>query len=238
MKFAFIVTSAVNTKFGVFNTEQRMQQTRSTVDSIRKRVPKAMIVILESSGPKITDAQRTELTAMSDYLYDCSGDESVAAIYESTDNWDIVKNSCEVLCFGQAIKDMHSEQKFADVDRVFKISGRYTLNDMFDPTTYEQTDVADKIVVSRVRQSQFNIQITQVPLQYMSRLWSWPTAITDQIIDVYDRGFQFIAQRYAEGGYCDIEHMLYKFLPSDHVHQLDHVGIEGNIGPNGTFVKD
>lgn len=236
MKFAFIVTSAVNTKFGVYNTEQRLQQTRDTVNSIRARVTDPKIIILEMSGVPITEQQREELSTMGEILFECSDDPNVAEIYHSTDNWDVVKNSTEVMCFGRAIAELNSTGAFANVDRVFKISGRYKLNDQFDPAAYAA--VPDRIVVSRRRDSQFDVRLTQVPYQYMSRLWSWPATITDRIMEVYTEGFVFIAQRIGDGGYCDIEHMLYKFLPPDLVHQFDFVGIEGNIGPNGSPVRD
>ena len=38
IKHAFVVTSAVNSKFGVFKPEQRLQQTIDTINSIKSKV--------------------------------------------------------------------------------------------------------------------------------------------------------------------------------------------------------
>jgi hypothetical protein len=72
----------------------------------------------------------------------------------------------------------------------------------------------------------------------MSRLWSWPTTLTDEIISVYSQGLNFIQERIMAGGYVDIEHVLYKFLDHNKLIELDAVGVQGNIGPNGAAVKD
>ena len=72
----------------------------------------------------------------------------------------------------------------------------------------------------------------------MARLWSWPAALIDQTIQVYEDSFIFFAERVAVGGYVDIEHVLYKFLPADQVHEIQNLGVEGCIAPNGTPIKN
>ena len=109
---------------------------------------------------------------------------------------------------------------------------------MFDPETYEQTDVQDKIVIGPKYKSQFPIEVTTVPLQYMARLWSWPTARVDEVVKVYSDSFIFFAERLAAGGYVDIEHVLYKFLDPANVHEIQNLGVEGCIAPNGQVIKN
>ena len=72
----------------------------------------------------------------------------------------------------------------------------------------------------------------------MSRLWSWPAGVTDKIIDAYNEGFMAMAVRYAEGGYFDIEHMLFAYLPKDLVTEIPRVGLRGLLGPNGVAIED
>lgn len=72
----------------------------------------------------------------------------------------------------------------------------------------------------------------------MSRLWSWPADQTQTVIDTYQEGLVFIAEVFASGGYCDIEHMLFKFLPANLVTEVDLVGVRGNIAPNGMAIRD
>ena len=235
-KFAFMVTSAINTKFGVYDSDTRLEQTLETVASIQRYVPDARIILVECGAIPLTEAQETALKAQVSEIISYNDDEDVRAIFVS-DNWDVVKNTTEVMCFRRALQHCVDYGLFDDVDRVFKMSGRYRLNKNFDLAQYIMAP--GSIVTTHKHTSQFPYEVTLVKYQYMSRLWSWPAAITQRIIDeVYDAGLNYMAERLSQGGYCDIEHMLYKFLPADLILEVTKVGLEGNIGPNGAAVND
>jgi hypothetical protein len=237
IKHAFIVTSAINSKFGVFSPEERLEQTLDTITSIKSKTPTAKIVIMECCGTPLSEEQAKQLQSAGDYFIDYSNDPDVQAMYDN-DNWDVVKNGTEIMCFGNALVELDEAGEFAGVDRIHKMSGRYILNDLFDPDTYEQSENLDKIIIGPKYQSQFPIEITTVPLQYMARLWSWPTTRIEEVIQVYRDSFVFFAERLAAGGYVDIEHVLYKFLNPDHVTEIANLGVEGCIAPNGTPIKN
>lgn len=236
MKAVFIVTSAVNSRFGVYTPKERFDQTLDTIRSIKARCPNSKIIVMECAGVPLTEEQKMGFYLHCNLLIDYTQDENVVSIYNSTDNWDIVKNSTEILCFGTAIKQCQESKAFEGYDRVFKVSGRYLLNDQFDPAYYDT--VPDKIVIGRKHRSQFPEHITTQPWQYMARLWSWPTSLTDRVSQVYQQSLVHFAQRVAAGGYTDIEHVLAKFLPPEHVVELEHTGIEGKIAPTGQSIKD
>jgi hypothetical protein len=237
VKHAFVVTSAINSKFGVFSPAERLQQTLDTITSIKDRLPDAKIFIMECCGTPLLPEQAEQLKAAADAFIDYSNDPNVQAMYDS-DNWDVVKNGTEIMCFGNALEQLKADGHFAGVDRIHKMSGRYILNDMFDADTYEQTDVKSKFVIGPKYKSQFPIEVTTVPLQYMARLWSWPIELLDATIQVYKDSFIFFAERVSQGGYVDIEHVLYKFLPQDQVHEIQNLGVEGCIAPNGQAIKN
>ena len=236
-KHAFIVTSAINSKFGVFTPTQRLQQTMETITSIKTKIPDALIIVMECCGDPIKPAQEDILRANCDVFVDYSHDEEVQALYDN-DNWDVVKNGTEIMCFGRALAVLAHEGVFKNIDRIHKMSGRYILNDMFDPETYDQLEIADKIIIGPKYKSQFPPEVTQVPFQYMARLWSWPTSRVDEVVKVYSDSFIFFAERLAAGGYVDIEHVLAKFLNPKHVHEVQNLGVEGAIAPNGTAIKN
>lgn len=233
---AFMVTSAINTKFGVFNSDQRLAQTKDTINSIAGRVPGVKIFLIEMGAIPLTQEQRSELALLVDEIIDFDDNQDVKDIFHSSDNWDWVKNATEVMCFRQAIEQLQEQNAFEGIDRIHKISGRYTLGDAFDLAVFDNNP--NKIVVKQKLTSQFPHHITLVQYQYMSRLWSWPVALTDDIIKTYEEGFVYIAERISEGGYCDIEHMLYKFLPQQHILEIQRTGVSGNIGPNGMRIDD
>lgn len=237
VKHAFVVTSAVNSKFGVFTPAERLQQTLDTITSIRSKIPTAKIFIMECCGTPLDDAQRLALAKSCDTLIDFSTNPDVQAMYDN-DNWDVVKNGTEIMCFSRALIALRDSGQFTDVDRIHKMSGRYILNDMFDVETYEKSDIADRIIIGPKYKSQFSEAITTQPWQYMARLWSWPISRLDEVIQVYQDSLVFFAERLAAGGYVDIEHVLARFLNPAHVHEIQNLGVEGCIAPNGAAIKN
>lgn len=235
IKHGFVVTSAVNSKFGVYTPEERLAQTVITLQNIRFRVPDAKIIVMECAGTALTDAQSNTLEQHCDLLLDFSRDPDVLAIYQS-DNWDVVKNSTEIMCFARALRMCQDDGDFAGLDRIHKMSGRYVLNDEFSLGVYEE--YPNRIIIGPKNKSQFPYQVTGIELQYMARLWSWPASQTERVIQVYNDSLAYIGQRVSQGGYADIEHVLYKFLPTDLVQELPVLGVEGFIAPNGVPIKN
>ena len=235
IRHCFIVTSAINSKFGVYSPEERLTQTVITLQNIRFRVPGAKIIVMECAGTPITESQSNVLENNCDLLLDFSNDSDVHAIYQS-DNWDVVKNSTEIMCFGRTLRMCRDDGDFAEYDRIHKMSGRYVLNDDFDLSVYEQHK--DRIIIGPKHNSQFPYQLTGIELQYMARLWSWPSDQTDTVIKVYEDSLAYIGERVSNGGYADIEHVLFKFLPESLVTEIPLLGVEGFIAPNGAAIKN
>lgn len=236
IRHGFVVTSAINSKFGVYSPAARLQQTLTTLDSIRARAPGSKIIVMECTGTPLTEAQSQLLEENCDLLVDFSTDKDVHDIYNSTDNWDIVKNSTEIMCFGRTLKMCLDDGDLADCDRIHKMSGRYILNEKFDLGVY--SDHPDRIVIGPKNTSQFPFEVTGIELQYMARLWSWPADITERVIQTYTDSLNYMAQRVAHGGYADIEHVLYKFLPANLVTEIAELGVEGSIAPNGAAIRN
>lgn len=234
-KHCFIVTSAVNSKFGIYNSDERLSQTIITLQNIKFRVPDAKIIVMECAGTPLTQKQSDLLEQHSDLVVDFSNDSDVQAIYQS-DNWDVVKNSTEIMCFGRTLRLCKNDGDLEGYDRIHKMSGRYILNDDFDLEVYNQ--YPNKIIIGPKHKSQFPFQVTGIELQYMARLWSWPAEELDAIIKVYEDSLVYIGQRVSQGGYADIEHVLYKFLPTDRVQEIPMLGVEGFIAPNGVPIKN
>jgi len=238
-KYTFLITSAINTKFGVFDAETRLNQTVSTIQSIKQRVPDADLFLLEMSAIALTQDQSNTLEPLVKSIVNFNSDPSVVGLYNSTDNWDIVKNVTEVMCFGKALKNLHrSLNQFSNTQRIFKISGRYGLNNNFDIGYYDQYNIQNHIVISNQKNSQFDYNLTLISHQFMSRLWSWPVSLMEEVITVYDDSLAYMGERISAGGYADIEHCLYKFLDKEKVMQKTPLGIFGNIGPNGMPVQE
>lgn len=233
-----LVTSAINTKFGVFTSAQRIQQTLDTIASIKQRIPNCKIYLLEMTGEPLLDEQREQLSTEVTSVLDFTSDPDVIGLYKSTNNWDIVKNVTEVMCFNKALKTLQDSNQLHDSDRVFKVSGRYLLNDQFNIQFYEEYKNKTLMVIGAKKESQFPYAVTLCHYQFMSRLWSWPTALTTDVIVAYDQILNYMYERLAAGGYADIEHCLYKFLDHSKLIETPVLGLEGSIAPTGVSIKD
>ena len=235
IRHCFVVTSAVNSKFGVYSPEERLQQTLATLDTVRARAPGSKIILMECAGTPLTAEQDAVLDAAADLFLDFTQDDDVQAIYRS-DNWDVVKNTTEIMCFARTLQMCWDDGDFADCDRIHKMSGRYLLNNDFNLDLYEKNP--DRILIGPKHDSQFPLEVTGIKRQYMARLWSWPKDFTPSVIDVYNNSLAYISDRIARGGYADIEHVLYRFLPPPMVTEVPLLGVEGTIAPNGVAIKN
>ena len=169
---------------------------------------------------------------------DFSGDKDIINFYEKIDNWDVMKNLTEMVCFAKFLGIAKEHNLFKDVDRIFKISGRYHLTDSFDISKYDDS-VKDKIVFKTKRTSQFAEEITGgVTLQHMSRLWSFDSSLHDEITENYKQMIDNFINRLENRGYIDIEHSFYKFMDPKKIVEFNMVGVTGNIAPNGVLVED
>jgi hypothetical protein len=228
----------VNTRFGVHDTATRLQQTIDTIKSIKARDPNGMVVLIEMAGIELADDQRDILQAHTDMLIDFTHEQFVKDIYKS-DNWDIVKNLTEISCFGLALSTIAHYDKFVDIDRYFKVSGRYLLNADFIIADYATAKYKNKIVFSKVRSSQFDPKITGgVTKQFMSRCWSFPAKDIMNVYEMYKAMRETMLLRLSKGGYIDIEHLLYLYSAPFDILEVDKIGVQGLLGPNGIEVKD
>lgn len=234
MKHCFMVSSAINTTIGEFSNEERLEQTLDTIRSIKMKVPDADIIIVECSAFTLTQEQRNLLDINCNMLVTYDSDPHVKEMYErniALGNWDIVKTYTELYCFLGVFKLCTERNYFMNIDRVHKMSGRYVLNDEFDALGYEDPEFRNKIIISKRYYSQFKPELVDnIPYCYMTRLWSWPGIITKQIIQSYHNSLMFLRETGKSGQTkLDIEHLLYRFLPSDLVVSVEELGVEGSI---------
>lgn len=232
----FIITSAVETRFGIYNAEQRLAMTLDTIANIRERVPNVKIVLSEVSGNGLRQEYEDALVEKVDVYLDFTSNELVRRIYNHpawANNWDVVKNLTELSSFPVALEQLITHNELEGVDRVFKMSGRYLLNDKFDMSFYDSPEVQGKVVIGKSVPSQFPFEVTKQSMQYMCRVLSWPVAMQKDMIDYYNNGCRYMQERMQAGGYADIEHCLYYAIPKELVHEVEEVGVYGNIAPNG-----
>lgn len=232
--FLFIMSSAINTKHGVYHRATRLRQTKETIDSIIERCKNSDIIVIDG-GEKTPYPFEIDkfLTPIKKFI--SFADDNIVKTIQTNKVQDIVKNMIEMYMMSHILRS--TDINWSDYKRVAKISGRYTLNDNFNPDVHLSSK--DKLVISKSRESQFSPEVTgNITRQYMSRLFTFDTSLMNQMVDTYDKMLKDMQFRLSEKGYIDIEHLLYKHLNSDIVSNVEPLGIQGNIAPNGGLVSE
>jgi len=243
MKPLFICTSALHTKHGVFTAEQRLAQTIQTFESIKAKVPDSRILLIESSGESsITEEESEKIKPYVEGILNYNPDQQVQDVYKLyINNHDITKNLTELCVFGKALDFILRQQPHLlnDVDRVFKMSGRYILNDDFDLSKHIDPAMAESYIFSSIRNSQFPPEVTSgLTKQVMSRLWSWNPTKTALVFFRYNLMMEDFIGTINSGKYRDIEHLLLHYFNGHYLKELSIIGVNGQIGPNGNMVFD
>jgi len=237
-KYGVFITSAINAKFSIYKPQERLAQTLETIASVRARIPNGVICLTDCSQPGISDDVKAQLVEHVDHFMDFSGDENVVWIHDNIEVQDIVKNLTELSVVHSFFEMAQEEGWFEGCDRIFKVSGRYMLTDTFNTADYENDIVGDKYVVSKRMLSQFAPGVTGVDQQHMLRVYSFGGSRMGEFILLLEDMVEHMQDRVNAGGYIDIEHLWYKFLPKADVVEFARTGVKGLVAPNGQAIEN
>lgn len=245
MKNIVLLTSAVYTNYGIYKPAERIKQTLETAKSAKKYIPGAVVILVDNSKTDVqndTSAEFEELIDLVDYYIDNSDDEDIKYFHANVTNYDIGKNAMEALGIMKALtyiaNDEDMKKVLADADRIFKLSGRYQVTEKFDITKFDNADTKDKYVFKKAQPSWINPQDTGVNTLLQTRLWSFTPSLFLATIDLYKNIIENMVNLFNQGKYIDNEHSMSKFIPKDRLVELDIVGLQGNIAPNGMMIID
>jgi hypothetical protein len=240
-----LITSAVYTNYGIYDAKQRIQQTLDTVKSAKKYIPDCTIILIDNSTVAVQaddSVELNELIDQVDYYIDNSDDLDIQHFHNNITNYDIGKNSMECVGMHKALTYMSSNPEIMEViansSRIFKLSGRYQLTDKFDITKFDNDVTADKYVFKRAQASWINSADTGVTTMLQTRLWSFTPSLFADTIQLFQNILQNMFATFNQGKYIDVEHSMAKFVPSAKLVELDTVGLQGNIAPNGMMIID
>lgn len=214
----WLLTSAINTDMGVFSADERLAHTMVTIDSIRRYDANARVAILEMGKPLNTEQQAVLQMLSDDYLDFTEESEDTRNRYGLTNTLMTVN---ELVFLQKAIAELVD----ASVEHIFKLSGRYHLTEDFNLSNHK----SDKVVVLERKPSWIEGES-----MYMSRLFSWPRQLTEMLVNTLEQSYNHISS----GRQGDIENMLFKFLPQEHVLEIPKLGVHGRIHGTGNPMWD
>jgi hypothetical protein len=244
-KQTVLITSAVYTNYGIYDAKQRIQQTLDTVKSAKQYIPECTIVLIDNSTVAVQEddsAELNELIDLVDYYIDNSDDKDIQHFHNNVTNYDIGKNSMECVGMYKALAYMSANPEIMEIitasSRIFKLSGRYQLTDKFDITKFDNETTADKYVFKKAQASWINSADTGVTTMLQTRLWSFTPSLFDDTIQLFQTILENMFATFNQQKYIDVEHSMAKFIPADKLVELDTVGLQGNIAPNGMMIID
>lgn len=257
MKFLFLVGSAIKhfqeKDFSAYTEEQRFEQTLKTIESIKNKVPQSYIILFECSYTSISERYKEILRTKCDLVLDFYNEPIIKQIYEN------IKKRPELIVYGKSLLEtrgllnaLYTIQKhniFNDSQRVFKITGRYLLNDNFNIKDYESTFLEGKYIIKRYSYSLEELQnynekelnniyayLYGAKGSMVTGLWSFDRLLFSKTIEYLEKSFFYMEKMMQYTSGIDIEHSLYKFLEQKNIIETPNLGlsvIKGMSGDNG-----
>jgi hypothetical protein len=250
-KFLFLVGSSLEhfaeKDYSCYNAEQRFYQTLDTIQSIRTKVPNAYICLFECSYKPISEEYRVILNEKADLFLEFYDEPGIKTLYE---NFSIKP---ELITFGKSLLEtrgilnclylMKEKQLFTDVNRIFKLTGRYTLNEYFNVQNYESKLLENYYVAktySYLNEEKQNINIDNPENVYaylyhaegmvVTGLWSFDRMLFNETIEALERSFIYLEKMIQYTSGTDIEHALYRFLDNKKIINTQNLGLNVNKG--------
>lgn len=240
-----LLTSALYTNYGIYTAEQRIQQTLETAKSAKQYIPGAVIILVDNSKVDVqndTSDQFNELIDLVDYYIDNSDDQDMQHFHNKVENYDVGKNAMEALGLFKALTYITSDpdmmEEVTAANRIFKLSGRYQVTDKFDITKFDNADTKGKYVFKRAQPSWISQADTGVDTLLQTRLWSFSPDLLIDTVKLFESIINNMFNMFNQGKYIDNEHSMSKFIPKNKLVELDVVGLQGNIAPNGMMIID
>jgi hypothetical protein len=192
-KYLFIITSMINCTLSIYTPGERYSQTLKTIESIKKYIPDSEIVVIENSKEIVFNNVLMFYTE-NNYIHKSIGESNIILSFLKSNLY-----------------------KSMDTDIVFKISGRYYLNENFKLSKFDS-------FCTRMLNESCGV----------SCLFSFPKNKTEYMIDNLLYTIESINKNaIGEITKNDIEHYLFK----THFVDIGILGISGNLAPTGELIN-
>jgi hypothetical protein len=257
MKFLFLVGSALKhfqeDKFSAYDEQQRFEQTLETIECIRKKVPNSYVVLFECSSKSIDENQKDILKEKTDLFLEFHNEPVIQAIYEN------LESRPELITYGKSLLEtrgllntlyvIKNQNLFSDSQRIFKMTGRYLLNDDFDIKDYQSKFLESKYIIKKyeyLSQEMENYDEKELENVYaylygatgmmVTGLWSFDRMLFTETVKALEKAFVYMERMIQFTAGTDVEHSLYRFINKKNVINIPNLGltmVKGMSGENG-----
>lgn len=226
----FFINNALKVKtLSVYSTQERFEQTLETLQSIDKHCPNNMKYIFDSSAEE-PEAEHIEELRKRGVNFVYTGGIPDVKNYSAIGSYGS-RSVAETIAFIYFLNWFLSQNISAK--RIYKISGRYRLNDNFivNDDRYEDAFVFAKPIDSWMPKEKQ--EATGVDKLYLLRCWHMDFSL----LDSFSLQLPKILQDCATYS-IDVEHSYYKNLHTYKTIELDKIGVCGNIAPSGDYIDE
>jgi len=223
----FFVSSALNVKqLSVFNNDERYHQTVNTINSIDKYCPNNVKYMFDTSY-QIPDENYIEGIKKLGVNFSWFGyNEKVKFLSEQG-----LRSLAETLGFILFLNSYAQSPVVAK--RIYKLSGRYELNDDF---ILDREDFKDSFVFSKVWDTWMSKERQdEVGIKNMIALRLWH--MDANLFDIFNKEVYNILELMIKYN-IDVEHAYYKILSKYKIAICGPIGVSGVIAPTGEIINE
>lgn len=222
-KNLFIVTSSVKPVIGVYGHNERYQQTIKTLQSVRERVPDAIILLVDVSVTPLDESEKKVLGGLSTYFLDMSNDPQT---YELSKRG--MKSQAENMMLYNTLMTLKYNPQVShvlnSVKRIFKLSARSELEEGFDIKDYD--GLFGKFVFkTRIPTWMNQIKHGATDL-FITRMFSLCPSLIDTYLTVIQKNLPLLSD-------LDTEHAHFVNIPQQYLIEKDRLYCFGHLAGNG-----
>jgi len=257
MKFLFLIGSSLKhfqeTQFSAYSEEERFNQTLNTIESIRHKVPDSYIVLFECSHQSINEKQKDIFKEKVDLFLEFYNESGMQQIYEN------LEQRPELITYGKSLLEtrgllnalyvIKKHNLFNDSQRIFKLTGRYLLNDDFDISDYQSRFLENRYIIKKydyLPQESEHYDEKELENVYaylygakgtmITGLWSFDRTLFLETVEALEKAFRYMEKMIQYTAGTDVEHSLYRFIDKSKIISIPNLGltmIKGMSGENG-----
>ena len=215
----------------VFSKEERYEQLKKTIESVREKVPDSYIILVECS--ELTSEQLKYLSEKCNRVMNLYGDSKKKELIYSP--YKSIGDITQTIFGFSVIKDIDTKKKSIFFKSISKISGRYWLNEKFDEKKIYDNE---KIIVkgSGLVSEQCTCRICGTPPEVtQSIFYKLPLSFVERYIEFSSREKTYMRtiRRFS------LEVSLSKFanMNSNYVNYVSYIGVSGYHAPTGKNIN-
>lgn len=251
MKFLFLIGSALKHfqegQFSAFTEQERFNQTLETIKSVREKVPNSYIVLFECSHDSIDEEKKNILKEKTDLFLEFYDNPVIKQIYEN------IKETPNFMIYGKSLLEttgllntLYTIQKnnlLGDSQRIFKLTGRYLLNNSFNIEDYQSKFFEGKYIIKRYQYASkdedsqnFYSYLYGSKGMIVTGLWSFDRSLFSDAVKALESSFSYMEKMIQFTSGIDIEHSLDWFIDKDNAIIVPDLGltvVKGMTGENG-----